>query len=272
MAAGSSFGTLYRISSWGETHGEAVGVVVDGCPAGLNLCEDDIQTYLDRRRPGQSVYSSPRKEKDRVRILSGLFEGQTTGTPISIMVYNEEKRSEDYDAFRDLYRPGHADYTYEAKYGIRDYRGGGRSSGRETIARVAAGAVAAKVLKQMGIELFAYTRSVGPVSITEENFSPSERDKNSLYMPDAEAAGQAREYLEQLMEKKDSAGGVVECHIKGLPAGLGDPVFDKLHALLGQAVLSIGAVKGFEIGDGFQAAASRGSLHNDSFYMEEGKI
>ncbi len=267
--AGSSFGTLFRMTTWGETHGKGVGVVVDGCPAGLSLCEEDIQKYLNRRKPGQSKYTTKRKEDDKVEILSGVFEGKTTGTPISMAVFNKDQHSKDYSAIKDIYRPGHADYTFDKKYGFRDYRGGGRSSGRETTARVAAGAVAAKVLKELGIEVFAYTKAIGPVQIDENRFSKEERDKNALYMPDAQAAAQAEEYLQEKMKGLDSCGGIVECVITGMPVGVGEPVFDKLSANLGKAILSIGAVKGFEIGDGFAAATARGSENNDSFVPQE---
>ncbi len=267
--AGSTLGTIFRISTWGETHGKGVGVIVDGCPAGLELCEADIQEYLDRRKPGQSKFTTKRNEGDQVEILSGVFEGKTTGTPISLVVFNKDQRSKDYSNIKDLYRPGHADYTFDAKYGFRDYRGGGRSSGRETIARVAAGAIAAKILKQMGIEVYAYAKSIGPVTVNPENFSKGERDKNKLYMPDGQAAKEAEKYLEDCMNQMDSAGGVVECFVTGMPAGIGDPVFDKISALLGQVIMSIGAVKGFEIGDGFAAAASKGSVNNDEFYRGE---
>lgn len=272
MAAGSTFGTLFRITGWGESHGEGLGVVVDGCPAGLALCEEDIQKYLDRRRPGRSQYNSGRMEGDQVKILSGLFQGRTTGAPVSMIFCNHDQRSEEYSAIRDIYRPGHADYTYEAKYGFRDYRGGGRASGRETIARVAAGALAARVLDEMGIRIYAYTRSIGPVTINEDYVSIEERDRNGLYMPDAAAAREAAEFLHKCMKDHDSAGGVIECRIEGLPAGLGDPVFDKISSLLGQAVLSIGSVKGFEIGDGFRSASGLGSANNDPFYMDGDKV
>ena len=270
--AGSSFGTLFCMTTWGETHGKGVGVVVDGCPAGLSLCEEDIQKYLNRRKPGQSKYTTKRKEDDKVEILSGVFEGKTTGTPISMAVFNKDQHSKDYSAIKDIYRPGHADYTFDKKYGFRDYRGGGRSSGRETTARVAAGAVAAKVLKELGIEVFAYTKAIGPVQIDENRFSKEERDKNALYMPDAQAAAQAEEYLQEKMKELDSCGGIVECVITGMPVGVGEPVFDKLSANLGKAILSIGAVKGFEIGDGFTAAASAGSENNDDFYNDNGTV
>ena len=269
--AGSGIGTIYRMTSWGETHGKGVGVVVDGCPAGIELTEDHIQGYLDRRRPGQSRYTTKRNESDQVEILSGVFEGRTTGSPISLLVFNKDQRSRDYSAIKDLYRPGHADYTFDRKYGFRDYRGGGRSSGRETIARVAGGAIAARALAQLGIEVFAYTWSIGPCAIDEARFDPGERDRNALYMPDPEAAARAAAFLEEKMSQEDSSGGVVECRISGLPAGVGEPVFDKLSACLGKAILSIGAVKGFEIGDGFAAARSVGSVNNDAFCRKEGR-
>lgn len=270
--AGSTFGTLFRITTWGETHGRGVGVVVDGCPAGLSLCEEDIQKYLDRRKPGQSRYTTKRKEEDQVEILSGIFEGKTTGTPISMVVFNKDQRSRDYSNIMDVYRPGHADYTFDRKYGFRDYRGGGRSSGRETIARVAAGAIAAKVLQEMGIEVFAYTEAIGPYSIDRENWNPAQRDENSFYMPDEATAQKVAMYVEQKMAEKDSCGGIVACRVSGMPAGVGEPVFDKLDARLGQALLSIGAVKGVEIGDGFLAAQSSGSENNDAFCIHDGKV
>ena len=273
MAAGSGLGNLFRITTWGESHGKGVGVVVDGCPAGLTLCEEDIQIYLNRRKPGTSKFTTPRKEDDRVEILSGVFEGKTTGTPISMVVFNKTQRSKDYSEIASYYRPGHADYTYDCKYGFRDYTGGGRSSGRETIARVAAGAVAAKLLKEMGITVDAYTKSIGPVVISSEKFNLEQRFENAVCMPDEEAAVKASKYLEKCMEAHNSSGGVIECRINGVPAGLGEPCFEKLSANLGKAVLSIGAVKGFEIGDGFGAAEATGLTNNDSFYYNEaGKI
>lgn len=266
--AGSSFGTLFRVTTWGESHGKGIGVVVDGCPAGLELSEEDIQVYLDRRKPGQSKYTTKRKEADQVHILSGVFEGKTTGTPISLLVWNEDQRSKDYGTIKDTYRPGHADYTFDQKYGFRDYRGGGRSSGRETIARVAAGAIACKILEQLGVHIFAYTSQIGEITIDRQRFSKEERENNPLFMPDATAYEQAKEYVDQVMSEGDSAGGVVECVIKGLPAGIGEPVFDKLNANLAKAVSSIGGVKGVEIGDGFLAAKSTGSQNNDSFTLD----
>lgn len=248
--AGSIYGKHFRISTWGESHGKGIGVVVDGCPAGLTLTEKDIQSYLDRRKPGQSKYTTGRTEADQVEILSGVFEGKTMGTPISMVIYNISQRSGDYSEIASYYRPGHADYTYDQKYGFRDYRGGGRSSGRETIGRVAAGAVAAKILKELGIELCTYTRSIGTIEIDMEYFSKKEIFKNAFYMPDAHAAEKAGQYLNECMKEKDSSGGIVECVITGVPTGLGEPCFDKLDANLAKAILSIGAVKGFEIGDG----------------------
>ena len=269
MAAGSGFGNLFRVTTWGESHGKGVGVVVDGCPAGLSLCEEDIQVYLNRRKPGTSRFTTPRKEDDCVEILSGVFEGRTTGTPISMVVFNKTQRSKDYSEIASYYRPGHADYTYDCKYGFRDYTGGGRSSGRETIGRVAAGAIAAKLLTEMGISVDAYTKSIGPVGIIYENFDLEQRFENAVCMPDAEAAEKAADYLEQCMKESNSSGGVIECSIKGVPAGLGEPCFEKLSANLGKAILSIGAVKGFEIGDGFGVAQSTGLTNNDAFYYDE---
>lgn len=270
--AGSTLGTIFRITTWGESHGRGIGVVLDGCPAGISLSEADIQKFLDRRKPGQSKFTTARNEGDRVEILSGVFEGKTTGTPISLSVMNEDQRSKDYGNIMEMYRPGHADFTFDMKYGFRDYRGGGRSSGRETIGRVAAGAVAMKFLESLGILVNAYTAAIGPVTISEENFSLDERDRNRLYMPDPEAAVKAEAYLERIMSEKNSAGGVVECRVMGLPAGLGEPVFDKLDANLAKAIMSIGAVKGFEIGDGFRAATSTGQSNNDAFFMEDGNV
>jgi chorismate synthase len=269
--AGSTLGTIWKVTTWGESHGKGIGVVVDGCPAGLALQELDIQEYLDRRKPGQSRFTTKRQEADQVEILSGVFEGKTTGTPISLIVRNTDQRSRDYGNIMDVYRPGHADYTFDKKYGFRDYRGGGRSSGRETIARVAAGAIAACFLKTLGIQVFAYTRSIGPFALKQENFQPEDRESNRLYMPDKETAVLAEEYLDQMMEKMDSTGGVVECILDGVPVGIGDPVFEKYDAALAKAVMSIGAVKGFEIGDGFAAAHASGSVNNDNFYKPEGK-
>ena len=261
-----TLGTVFRIMTWGESHGKGVGVTIDGCPAGLSLHEEDIQQYLNRRKPGQSSLTTARQEGDQVEILSGVFEGKTTGTPIALIVKNLDQRSRDYRAIMDIYRPGHADYCFDAKYGFRDYRGGGRSSGRETTGRVAAGAVACRLLAHYGIRVDAYTKSIGDIEIDPVRFDLAEREKNRLYMPDAAAAAAAEAYVEELIREQDSCGGIVECRIKGLPAGVGEPVFDKLDACLAKAVMSIGAVKGIEIGDGFAAARSRGSENNDAFY------
>ena len=266
----SSFGNKFKVTTWGESHGKALGAVIDGCPAGLPLCEEDIQKFLDRRKPGQSRYTTARKEGDLVEILSGVFEGKTTGTPISLMVRNTDQRSRDYGNIAYSYRPGHADYTFDQKYGFRDYRGGGRSSGRETIGRVAAGAIASKILEELGISICTYTKSIGPVEIA--SFNKEEIHQNAFYMPDAQAAVKAGEYLEECMKNQDSAGGVIECRITGTPAGLGEPVFDKLSALLAHALMSIGAVKAVEIGDGIAVTSSNGSTDNDGFTVKDGEI
>lgn len=267
--AGSTLGTIFKITTWGESHGKGLGVVVDGCPAGLSLCEADVQQFLDRRKPGQSRYTTPRQESDSVEILSGVFEGKTTGTPISMVVYNKDQRSKDYGDIATYYRPGHADYTFDQKYGFRDYRGGGRSSGRETIGRVAAGAIAAKILKELGITLLTYTKSIGPISVSASRFDAAQITQNPLYMPDADAAENAQSYLDACMTELNSSGGVVECIVSGMPAGIGDPVFDKLSANLAKAVMSIGAIKGFEIGDGFDVAKATGKNNNDAFRAGE---
>lgn len=265
--AGSIYGKIFQVSTWGESHGKGIGVVIDGCPAGLPLKEEDIQVYLNRRRPGQSRFSTPRKEEDQVELLSGVFEGRTTGTPIAMIVWNKTQISKDYSEIAAYYRPGHADYTFDQKYGFRDYRGGGRSSGRETIARVAAGAVAEKILSELNIEVFAYTTQIGEIGI--ETFDKEERDQNPFCMPDKQAALKAEMYLEQKMKENDSVGGIIECRMDGVKAGIGEPVFDKLDSCLAKAIVSIGAVKGFEIGAGFEAACRKGSENNDSFCIGE---
>lgn len=270
--AGSSFGTIFRITTWGESHGKALGVVIDGCPAGLPLCEDDIQSYLNRRKPGTSSITTPRREGDLVEILSGVFEGKTTGTPISLLVRNTSQISGDYSEIASYYRPGHADYTFDQKYGFRDYRGGGRSSGRETIGRVAAGAIAAKLLQELGITVCAYTRSIGPVEADLSKFDADAILSTPTAMPDREADARAVAYLEQTKKDLDSSGGCMECMIQGLPAGIGDPVFEKLDANLAKAIMSIGAVKAVEIGDGCEVSRSRGSQNNDAFCMKDGTV
>lgn len=268
--SGSVYGTIFKIATWGESHGEGIGVVVDGCPAGLPLDTEYIQTYLNRRKPGQTKYSTPRSEEDKVSILSGVFEGLTTGTPISLIVFNENQRSGDYSKIASYYRPGHADYTLDEKYGFRDYRGGGRSSGRETIGRVAAGAIACALLKELGIKVRAYAKSIGPITIDPE-FSPEQAGNSPLSMPDPDASARAEEYLLEQMKDHNSVGGVIECIVSGMPAGIGEPVFDKLDATLAKAVMSIGAVKGVEIGDGFRSASSTGAQNNDAFVSTDGQ-
>lgn len=270
--AGSTFGTIFRITTWGESHGRGIGVVVDGCPSGLSLCEEDIQKLLDRRKPGQSSFTTQRREEDIAEIYSGIFEGKTTGTPISMMIFNKQQRSADYSQIAECYRPGHADYSFDEKYGFRDYRGGGRSSGRETIGRVAAGAVAKKLLEQMGITVQAYSKEIGGIAVQPDNFDLAKVNNNPFYMPDEKAAKQVEAYARQKMEQLDSLGGIVECIVDGCPAGLGDPCFEKLDANLAKAVMSIGAVKGFEIGRGFEAARLCGSENNDAFRMADGKV
>ncbi len=270
--AGSSLGTIFKITTWGESHGSALGVVIDGCPAGLALCEEDIQAYLDRRKPGTSTITTPRKEADAVEILSGIFEGRTTGAPISLMVRNTSQISKDYSEIASYYRPAHADYTFDAKYGFRDYRGGGRSSGRETIGRVAAGAIACKILKEMGIEVCAYTRSLGPISAQTNQLDRSVILSTVTAMPDVVADAEAVAYLEDAKKRCDSVGGTMECVVTGVPAGIGDPVFEKLDANLAKAIMSIGAVKSVEIGDGSLVSTRLGSENNDPFRIDNGNI
>jgi chorismate synthase len=269
--SGSIYGTIFTITTWGESHGDGIGVVVDGCPAGLLLDEPYIQSYLNRRKPGQTKYSTPRKEEDKVAILSGIFEGRTTGTPISLVVFNENQRSKDYSKISAAYRPGHADYNFDMKYGFRDYRGGGRSSGRETIGRVAAGAIAGAILKELGIEVKAYTKAIGPITIDPAKADFNQIHLSPLSMPDLEASEMAEDYLLEQMKDHNSVGGIIECIVKGMPAGIGEPVFDKLDASLAKAVMSIGAVKGVEIGEGFHAAVLTGSENNDGFISDEDK-
>lgn len=270
--AGSSFGNLFKITTWGESHGKALGVVIDGCPAGLSLDAQDIQTFLDRRKPGKTNISTPRKEEDKVEILSGVFEGKTTGTPICLLIPNTSQKSSDYSEIASYYRPGHADFTFDKKFGFRDYRGGGRSSARETAGRVAAGAVASKILQELGISVTAYTRSIGPVSIDFSHFDKDAILSTATCMPDKDADEKAAVYLKECMMNKDSSGGVVECVVKGMPAGIGDPVFDKLDANLSKAIMSIGAVKAVEIGDGFAVSTAKGSENNDAFSIRDNKI
>ena len=263
--AGNTFGELFKVTTFGESHGQAMGCVIDGCPAGLELSPADIESELARRRPG-SVYGS-RDEKDLPEILSGVFNGKTLGSPIAIIVRNTNQASRDYDEIKDIYRPGHADFSWEAKYGFRDYRGGGRSSGRETLCRVAAGAVAKKFLSSCGIVIRAWTSSIAGLtqpSPSEDGFDFDEIERNPLRVPCSEGAPAAMVKLEQLRSEGESAGGVITCLVTGVPAGLGEPVFDKLDARLAAAVLSVGACKGVEFGAGFTAAAMKGSENNDA--------
>jgi chorismate synthase len=270
--AGNSFGRLFKLTSFGESHGRGVGGIIEGVKPGLEIDMDFIQNELDRRRPGQSKITSPRDEKDRVEFLSGVFEGKATGTPIAFAIWNKDQKSGDYNHLKDLYRPSHADYTYDAKYGIRDHRGGGRSSARETIARVVAGAIAKLMLLNIGVDIKAFVSQVGEISLTEMPEDLSLIESTPVRCPHSETANRMIDYIDKVREDKDSVGGVVSCVAKNVPAGLGDPVFDKLHATLGQAMLSINAVKGFEYGMGFQAAAMRGSQHNDEFFNDGGTI
>lgn len=270
--SGSVFGNNIKISTWGESHGPALGVVIDGFPAGMELTNEDIQLLLDRRKPGTSQATTKRKEDDLVEILSGVFEGKTTGTPISLMVRNTSQRSQDYSEIASYYRPGHADYGFDSKYGFRDYRGGGRSSGRETIGRVAAGALCKKLLSQMGIDVCAYTRSIGNIEIDPEKFDKEAITRTPTSMPDREADKKAMELIMECRKNEDSIGGVIECVINGVPAGIGEPVFNKLDALLSQAIFSIGAVKAVEIGDGTLVSRKTGSENNDAFVVADGSI
>jgi chorismate synthase len=258
---GNSFGTLFRVTTWGESHGKALGVVIDGCPPRIELSEEDIQRETDRRRPGQYAGTSPRKERDRIEILSGVFEGKTTGTPISIIIWNEDVDSTSYDEIGNIFRPGHADFTYQAKYGIRDHRGGGRASARETAGRVAGGAVAKKILKKEKVEIIAYTVELGGIQI--EKIDVEEIEKNVLRCPDRKAAAAMEKKIEETKERGDTLGGIVEILVQGCPSGLGEPVFDKLEADLAKGLMSIGSVRGVEIGAGFEVARMRGSECND---------
>ncbi len=258
---GNSFGTLFRITTWGESHGEALGAVIDGCPPRVELSNEDIQKELDQRKPGRGKGSSPRKERDRVEILSGVFEGKTTGTPISLLIRNEDVDSGPYEEWKDVFRPGQADFTYQAKYGIRDYRGGGRASARETVGRVAAGAVAKKVLEKEKIEIIGYTLELG--GIRAEKVDYEEIEKNALRCPDRDALIPMEKKIEEVKNQGDSLGGIVEILVRGCPRGLGEPVFDKLEADLAKALMSIGAVRGVEIGAGFRVVRMLGSQCND---------
>jgi len=267
---GSSFGRIFSVTTFGESHGAGVGVIVDGTPAGIPLATEDVQKELDRRRPGQSAITTPRAEKDRVEILSGVFDGLTTGTPIALLICNEDKRSGDYENLKGLFRPGHADWTYDAKYGVRDWRGSGRASGRETAARVAAGAIARKVLAAHGCTVMGYTREIDGVRAAV--VEPDQIERNPARCPDPAAAALMIERIERAKADGDSVGGIVEVVAAGCPPGLGDPVFDKLEALLSHAIMSVGAVRGVEIGAGFAAARMRGSTYNDEPFLEAGRM
>lgn len=266
--SGNTIGSAFRVTTWGESHGKALGAVIDGCPAGLSIKEADIQLALDRRKPSSSVASTTRKEDDRVEILSGIFEGKTTGTPISLIIKNVDAASTSYEKFKDMFRPGQGDFTYQQKFGIRDWRGGGRASGRETAARVAAGAIAAKLIARSGMDVIAYTQAIGAIAIDRHQMPPGKKlrksvRENSLFCPDAQAAAKMEKKLSMIRKKGDSLGGVVEVIVLGCPAGLGEPVFDKMDADLAKALMSIGSVKAVEVGDGFALAGLQGSQSND---------
>jgi chorismate synthase len=268
--AGNSIGKAFRVTTWGESHGRAIGVVVDGCPPGLPLDEPSIQKDLDRRKPGQSELTTAREEGDKVEILSGVFEGKTSGTPVSLLILNRGQQSHRYDHLRDVFRPGHAEATYYQKYGIYDHRGGGRASARETAARVAAGAVAKQILLEQGIEVIGYTRKVGPIEA--ETFDLHEIEKNAVRCPDPVQAKKMADFIRQVRDEDDSIGGVVEVVVRGVPAGLGEPVYDKMDADLAKGLMSINAIKGVEIGAGFRAAGMRGSENNDPWIFEDGRL
>lgn len=273
--AGNSFGQIFRITTFGESHGGAVGVVVDGCPPGIPITEEEIQVALDRRRPGQSKITTPRKEADKIQILSGYFEGKTTGTPILLVAYNEDVKSEDYTELMKAYRPSHADYTYEAKYGFRDWRGSGRASARETLARVAAAAIAQKYLKEkLGLEILSWVDQVGDIKaeVDLDDVQMVDIEDNIVRCPDQKAALEMIELIDSVRRDGDSIGGIIQGVIRNVPVGLGEPVFDKIPADLGKAMLSINAVKGFEMGLGFRSVGMRGSEHNDPFEIQDGEI
>jgi chorismate synthase len=272
--AGNVFGNLFKVSTFGESHGKGLGGVIDGCPAGLELDFEFIQSELERRKPGQSKIVTQRKEGDKVEFFSGIFEGKTTGTPIGFLIVNDNQKSHDYDHIKDAFRPSHADYTFQEKFGFRDHRGGGRSSARETASRVVAGAIAKLLLRKLGVEITAYVSQVGALkmkkSYSEIDFS--EIENNIVRCPDAILAEKMIDHIMEIRKQGDTIGGVVSCVIKRTPVGLGEPVFDKLHAELGKAMLSINAVKGFEFGSGFEGVALKGSEHNDAFVVEKGVV
>ena len=272
--AGNTFGKVFKLTTFGESHGVAIGGIIDGCPAGIELNLALIQAELDRRKPGQSKITTQRKEADEVQFLSGIFEGKTTGTPIGFVIENQNQKSKDYSHIKDSYRPSHADYTYQQKYGVRDYRGGGRSSARETGSRVVAGAIAKQVLKKINVSIDAYVKAVGGIELKlpYSSLDLTKTEETIVRCPDLTTANEMIEYIDAVRKDGDTVGGIISCVIKNTPVGLGEPVFDKLNADLGKAMLGINAVKGFEIGSGFEGAKSKGSAHNDLFIVKEGKV
>ena len=270
----NSFGNIFRLTSFGESHGPAVGGVIDGFPAGIEIDEEFVQSELNRRRPGQRLLTTPRKENDRVEFLSGIFEGKSTGCPIGFIIRNQNQHSNDYDNIRNVFRPSHADYTYTQKYGLRDHAGGGRSSARETIARCVAGALAKLALKQLGVQIYAYTSQVGDIALTQDytHYDPALIEQNNVRCPDPETAARMAKKIEEVKAEGNTIGGIITGVIKGCPVGLGEPVFGKLHAALGQAMLSINAVKGFEYGQGFAGVSQTGKMQNDLFFNDNGRI
>ena len=267
--AGNTFGQLFRITTFGESHGAMIGVVIDGCPSGIDIDFNEISKDLERRKPGQSSITTSRKEKDQFEIISGLFEGQTTGMPISILIPNKDVKSKDYDHIKDHFRPSHADFTYQAKYGVRDHRGGGRSSARETACRVAAGAIAKQLLKAYDINIYSYVSKVGDISMTKEADLDSFNTENIVRCPDTDTADRMIDLIKKIKKEGDSIGGVISTIIKNIPAGLGEPVFDRLDADLAKAMLSINATKAFEYGSGFAGVSMKGSEHNDMLFKDE---
>jgi len=268
----NKFGTKFSFTTWGESHGEAIGCVVDGCPSLIDLSENDIQPFLDKRRPGQSKFTTQRQESDKVKILSGVFEGVTTGTPISLIIENEDQKSADYSEIKDKFRPSHADFTYFQKYGIRDYRGGGRSSARETAMRVAAGAIARKIIAQDGIEIIGYLTQIGEKKIDRANIDFAEINNNDFFCPDKIAAENFADYLSEIRKSGDSVGAIIEIVARNIPSGLGEPIYDKLDARIAAAMMGINAVKGVEIGDGFSAASRKGSELADEMWIENDQV
>ena len=268
----NKFGNIFSFTTWGESHGEAIGCVIDGCPSMINLCEDDIQKYLEKRKPGQSKFTTQRQEEDKVKILSGVFEGKTTGTPISLIIYNQDQKSGDYSEIKDKFRPSHADYTYFKKYGIRDYRGGGRSSARETAMRVAAGAVAMKVLEQQNIQITGYLKQLGDKKINPKNIDYGEIANNDFFCPDASCVKDWEDYLLAIRKDGSSIGAKIELIAKNVPAGLGEPIYNKLDASIASALMGINAVKAVEIGNGFEVACLSGEQNADEMWMENGEL